>query len=326
MVDSNESTAEGDARIQSWLEIGIPDFLRHCGKIQNQLKSIGDNVPCTTDKTRLEMLKVSYDAWRSKFANGGTPFIDFKQTPFNLISRSDTASRVKARGAVCSANLVALLTAILDIKEGKTRAVSILQKLDDAFPVLFKPTFQGHRDGFEETFELAFRIRCRHLVELLADSSRRPVHLAASIFCDKITEGSANVHQLLMEGPYRQLADIDVNKDDVPGDIYQSYMKELVPRISNGSKSQIQVSLDDAYPQDALLTDLRTWALTNLKRLTASAPTLNGKFGQTQKLNRNSNDGVSESLFVDASEHLHVDSDSGSESEDVYVPEMKGPK
>ncbi|RYO86167.1 hypothetical protein DL766_001969 [Monosporascus sp. MC13-8B] len=332
MFGDSESTIERDARIRALLEIALPDFSRICGKILEQLKAIGDGMPSTTDSMRLEVLKIPYDAWRFAFTDSGIPFINLEQTSFGLLSKDDTASLAEARKAVCSGNLVSLLALIVDIRVGKRQAAPVLQDLDDAFPTLFDPTFQGRRDGIAETFDLAFRIRCRRLVDSLSAASEQPISLAARIFCDRMDEASTRARQILEDGPYKHLADVNVNEDDASREIYQKILRQLVPRLSSGDTSEIRASLDATYPQETLLSDLRSWALTSLERLTKSSPMADDKPGRPVAETRNTNassahDG-SEPPFVGAEEGAQAGSDSGSDSEsqDIHVPALKGPQ
>ncbi|RYP47509.1 hypothetical protein DL769_011310 [Monosporascus sp. CRB-8-3] len=332
MFGGSESTIERDARIRALLEIALPDFSRMCGKILEQLKAMGDDMPSTADSMRLDVLKIPYNAWRLAFTDCGLPFINLEQTSFGLLSKDDRASRAEARTAVCCGNLVSLLTLIVDIRVGKRQAAPILQDLDDAFPALFDPTFQGRRDGTEETFDLAFRIRCRRLVDLLSASSEQPIPLAARIFCDRMDKASASAQQILENGPYKRLADINVNEDDMSREIYQSRLSPLISQLSGGDKSEIRASLDATYSQEILLNSLRSWALTCLERLTKSSPMGDGKPGhpvaETRDTNESSAHDGSEPHIVDAEEGAQAGSDSGSDSEsqDLHVPALNGPE
>ncbi|RYP77777.1 hypothetical protein DL771_000874 [Monosporascus sp. 5C6A] len=328
----SESTVERDARIRALLEIALPDFSRMCGKILEQLKAMGDEIPSATDSMRLEVLKIPYNALRLAFTDSGIPFINLEQTSFGLLSKDDTASRAEARKAVCCGNLVSLLAFIVDIRVGKRQAAPILRDVDDAFPTLFDPTLQGRREGIAETLTLAFRIRCRRLVDSLSASSEQPITLAARIFCDKMDEASTSAEHRLEDGPYRHLADINVKENDVSRETYKLRMRQLIHLLSRGDKSEIRASLDATYPQEALLSNLRSWALTSLERLTKSSPMADGKPGRPVSETRNTKESSahdgSESLFVDAEEGAQAGSDSASDSDsqDIHVPALNGPK
>ncbi|RYO94411.1 hypothetical protein DL764_007845 [Monosporascus ibericus] len=328
MFGDSESTIERDARVRALLEIALPDFSRMCGKILEQLKAMGDDMPSTTDSMRLEVLKIPYNAWRLAFTDSGIPFINLEQTSFSLLSKDDTASRAEARTAVCCGNLVSLLALIIDIRVGKRQAAPILRDLDDAFPTLFDPIFQARREEIAETVNLAFRIRCRRFADSLSASSEQPLSLAARIFCDEMDEESTSAQQRLEEGPYKNLADINVNEDDVSREIYQLCLGQLISRLSRGDKSEIRASLDATYPQETLLSNLRSWALNSLERLTKSSPMADGKPGRPIAETRNTNERCAETLFVDAEEGAEAGSDSGSdsESEDFHVPVLRGPE
>ncbi|RYP53241.1 hypothetical protein DL768_001745 [Monosporascus sp. mg162] len=332
MFGDSESTMERDERIRALLEIALPDFSRMCGKILEQLKAMGDGMPSMADGMRLEVLKIPYNAWRLAFTDSDIPFINLEQTSFSLLSKDDTASRAEARTAVCCGNLVSLLALIVDIRVGKRPAAPILRDLDHAFPSLFDPTLQGRREGIAETVNLAFRIRCRRFVNSLSASSEQPISLAARIFCDKMDEASTSAQQRLEDGPYKHLADINVNEDDASRETYQSCLGQLISRLSHGDKSEIRASLDATYPQETLLGNLRSWALRSLERLTNLSPMVDGKPGRPVAETRSTNEGSahdgSEPLFVDAEEGAQAGSDSSSDSEsqDIYIPASKGPE
>lgn len=319
MLDNSESTVENDARMQALLEIGVPEFLRLCRKIRGQLKSIGDDAPSITDSIRLKTIKLPFDTWRNTFVNKDITFINIEQTPFSSISRDDAASRAKANTALCSGNLVSLLALIFDANEGKADATSFLQELDDAFPILFDPSFHDRTDSIEETFDLAFRIRCCRLVNSLAVSSSQqpPLYLAADLFCDKAHIDVDIAAGALEAGPYRQLSNINLNEDSAFHTKFRSRFKQLLSQMSSGSKSKIRATLDETFSKETIMGDLKTWAMERLEQVAVPTAASNGS---------STHEG-SELLFVDAEEDRQVDSgsDSEAESQAVHIPSFNGP-
>lgn len=323
MIDKNESTTENDARIQALLEIGIPEFLRLCRKIHGQLNAIGNDAPSITDLIRLETIKIPFNSWQRSFANDDMTFINFEETLFSSISRDDVPSRTKAETALRSGNLVSLLISTVKALSGKVdaaAALQLLQELDDAFPISFDPTFHDHKDGMEETFDLAFRIRCCCLAESLANTSSQqpPLYLTANIFCEKAHVDVDIAAETLEIGPYRQLSNINVNEDNASHEEFTSRLKQLVSQISGGSKISIRENLARTYRLDTLMPDLKAWAMKRLERVTVPATISNGS---------STHEG-SERLFVDAEEDRQADSDSESEAESqaVHIPALNGPK
>lgn len=318
MAEDNVSTAEREARLQALLEVGVPEVLRLAGNIHAQLKSMGDAVPSTADLMRLEMLKLSFDTWRNMLAKDDILFINLEQTPFNRIG-DDAASQAKAETTLCSVNLVSLLTAILKAKQGKADVASLLHELDDAFPTLFVPAIQ---DSNDETFSLAFRIRCCFLAESLAGSTLQEsaLYLAANTFCEKAHVDAESAQKTLEAGPYRQLASFNLNEDSTPREVFLKQLKQLVSQISRGGKPEFRAFLDKTYSQETLTADLKTWAMNQLEKL-VKQPVAAANESSVRK--------ESDNLFLGREEEQQNDTISDSEetqSQAIHIPAFSGPQ
>lgn len=318
MAEDTVSAAEMEARLQALLEIGVPELLRLSGSIHAQLKAMGDDLPSTADLMRLDMIKLSFDTWRNMLAQDDVMFINLKQTPFNRIGGDDVASRANAETALCSVNLVSLLTAILKAKQGKADVVLLLQDLDDVFPMLFVPTTQERNN---ETFDLAFRIRCCVLAESLAGSSQdSALYLAANIFCEKAHVDAESAQETLEAGPYRQLANVNLNEDGTPREVFHTRLKQLLSQMSHGGEPEFRAFLDETYSQETLTADLKTWAMNKLEQLIKQPVA-----ASNERSVREESDG----LFIAAEQEQQDGPDSGSEetqSQAIHIPEISGPQ
>ncbi|KAK7750464.1 hypothetical protein SLS62_007654 [Diatrype stigma] len=305
------------ARLQALLEIGVPEILRLSENIHAQMKSIGDDLPSTADLMRLEMIKLSFDTWRNMLAKDDVMFINLEQTPFNHIG-DDATSWANAERALCSVNLVSLLMAILKAKQGKADVASLIHELDDAFPVLFVPATQEHID---ETFDLAFRIRCCVLAESLAGSPQgSALYLAANTFCEQAHVDAESAQEILEAGPYRQLANVNLNEDSAPREVFHKRLRQLLSQTSHGGEPEFRAFLDETYPQETLTSDLKTWAMNKLEQLIKQPVATSSE--------RSVREG-SDDLVIGGEEEQQDGLDSDSEetqSQAIHIPAFSGPQ
>ncbi|KAI1501674.1 hypothetical protein F5X99DRAFT_382116 [Biscogniauxia marginata] len=252
--DSPESKA---ARIQDMIDFDIPKLSRWCKSMYNALGSMSIPPTSPDDRKRLAGIRKSYSAARRPFASESELYID----SFTLPEDYSPKVRASVRIAICSGNLISLLTNITDIRQGKKDSLHIFQQLDDAFPTLFDHGFRSHLDDADVTFNLAFSIRCRHLaLSLVANPSTNLFILAARIFCSERINTAKKAHQALSEGPFRELAEINVDEDTVSREAYQARMNDLVSVLSTDDRIKACQSLNQAYPEDRLLENLWSWA------------------------------------------------------------------
>ncbi|KAI1140986.1 hypothetical protein F5Y05DRAFT_294464 [Hypoxylon sp. FL0543] len=308
--DAHESPEMEAARMQDMLDFDIPKLTRWTEKLYAVLSSIGSDQPSIGDRSKLNSYRKSYNHARIPFAGNAAFFIK----PITPSQQYDPEVRAKIQAATCSANIVSLITLLMDARFGEQGLLPILEQLDDGFPTFFGAHLQTDSDT-ERYLDLAFRIRWRRLVESLAStSSAEPLELAANIFCTRPEHDSSSPREALTDGPYRQLAGIDINQDDVYHENYRVRIQQLVPKLSSGERRKAQASLDQHCPQEVILCDLQSWALEFYQQLNEKMD-----LGDVQHTNPTSGPYTrsgreqSEPLFVDGNVGIEDDSDSVSD-------------
>ncbi|KAI0838107.1 hypothetical protein F5Y06DRAFT_287579 [Hypoxylon sp. FL0890] len=309
--DAHESPEMEVARIQDMLDFDIPKLTRWIEKLYGILSSIDSNQPSVDDRSKLSSYRKSYNHARLPFADNATLFIK----PITLSQEYDPELRAKIQVATCSANIVSLLIFITDIRFGEKGLRHIFEQLDDGFPTFFGAKPRTDEKDTGKYLDLAFRIRWRRLVTSLASTSFvEPLKLAADIFCAGRGRGPRNPREALTKGPYRQLAGIDINQDDIHYEACRARIRELVSKLSSGERLEVQASLDQHCPQEIIFNDLQSWALGIYRQL-------NGLVDRGEVQHTNSTPGPytrsgreqSEPLFVDGNSGIEEDSDSVSD-------------
>ncbi|KAI1417139.1 hypothetical protein F5Y13DRAFT_202700 [Hypoxylon sp. FL1857] len=311
--DVHESHEMEVARIQDMIDFDIPKLTRWTDKLYGALSAIDNNQTSAPDRSKLNSYRKSYNQARLPFADISATFIK----PVSLSQDYEPEVRAKIQVAICSGNIVSLLAFMVDVKLGEKGLLPVLEQLDDGFPTLFNAHLQTDDTDIERYLDLAFRIRWRCLVESLASNPPvEPLKLAASIFCTRPERDLRTPREALTEGPYRQLAGIDINQDDVFYDNYRARIQELVPKLSSDDRLKLHASLDQHCPQERILNDLKSWALGLYRQLNVLVD--RGNIRHT-----NSNPGShprrgreeSEPLFVDDNARIEEDSDSASDTD-----------
>ncbi|KAI0476067.1 hypothetical protein GGR56DRAFT_452968 [Xylariaceae sp. FL0804] len=253
LEDSPEQRA---ARAQDIFDFDLPKFSKWCEKVYDVLGSMDSSVPSADAVKRLAVDKRMYDAARRPFVEEAALCIDPDSLPDEL-SPEQTS---KARITIFAGNLVSLALSVFRLRHGHEESLPTLQQLDDSFPVLFDPHFEEYSEDMkEESFGLAFQIRCRRLAETLsADPSKDCLVQAAVIFCEESVAGSKEALRVLTQGPYKQLAGISVDENIVSQEAYQNPLNGLIKRIS-GHSSEARASLDEAFPEEELYQALWDW-------------------------------------------------------------------
>ncbi|KAI2619730.1 hypothetical protein GGR54DRAFT_603452 [Hypoxylon sp. NC1633] len=253
-----ESPEMEAARIRDMLEFDIPKLMRWSATMYNVLSSIGDSRPSAEERSKLNDARKSHNLARLPFADQVTLFTE----PDNLFGKCDPVHRAMIDDANCIGNLISLLASIVDVRFAKKSSSLLLEQLDAVFPAAFNSAFRKKIAGDEKTLDLAFRIRCRRLVELVvADSSADPFQLATSVFCTQSVRGLGSARDALRRGPYKELAGIDLDQGVAFHDIFQTRIQDLVLKLASKTRFEVQSSLDQACPRETLFHDLRLWAL-----------------------------------------------------------------
>ncbi|KAI1212841.1 uncharacterized protein F4807DRAFT_414787 [Annulohypoxylon truncatum] len=320
-TEDAHGSPEMDAdKIQDMLDFDIPKLTRWSDKLYDILSSIGGSQPSVDDRIKLNSYRKSFNHARLPFANGNTLFI--KPIKLSEEYECDQGVRSKIQVAISSANLVSLLTSLLDVELEKKRPYAILEQLDDNFPAL--SVLDSHKDknnDIETILDLAFRVRCRLLIELLVSDNSIPslegyFAFATGIFCGETISDVVHARDALDKGPYRPLAGVEIGEDTHLYETYRAHVQELMSKLPFNNLSGLQASLDPKYTQVSIFCDIRSWALRIYRELNRVADQ-----GKVRPANENSRSKVlveraeSESLFVDNGDEADDDSDSASDTD-----------
>ncbi|KAI0112844.1 hypothetical protein F4814DRAFT_419588 [Daldinia grandis] len=313
--DTHESLEVDTSKIQDMLDFDIPKFTRWSGNMYDVLSSIDSKQPSVEDRSRLSSTRKSYNRARLPFADTSA----FLVKPIQFPEDHSPEVRAKIQVAISSANIISLLASIIDVTADKKGSLPILEQLDDCFPASFNLR-SPENDDTEQLLDLAFRIRCRHVVELLTDqSSIDPYQLAASIFYNQFSHAPGGSQVITGQEQYRPLAGININENSQLFESYQTRIQEVMSIISSHDRSEMESRLDQDCPKERLFSDLRSWSLDMYKQLN-SMPTDWGnaeaaKPTKGKDMHALVRGGESESLFVDDNEETRGDLDSESETE-----------
>lgn len=302
-------------RIKDMLDYDIPKLMRWCNKMYDVLPSMDSQQPDVHDLATFKSTRKSYSGARIPFSNGSPLFIKLID-----LSEYDAEVQAKVQAAICSGNLIALLTSIVEVRLGGEKPRIVFDQLDAAFPDLFNPDSdpdpKADANETARTLDLGFRIRYRRLVELLATNVPfKPTILAANMFCTQGVHDLKAARAALNNGPYSKLANIDVNTNLDHHKNCQSRIRELSSRLLSNVKVEL---LDQEHPQEELFDDLRLWALEIYERLNRPAEPGNAQVNNPAlEPDTNIGHGESEAPLVgnDDNDEVGEDSDSGSDTD-----------
>ncbi|KAI8632657.1 hypothetical protein F5Y19DRAFT_418399 [Xylariaceae sp. FL1651] len=314
----DDSYEDGATRLQDMLDFDIPKLARWCDKARAAVASLTHPKPTAEERKNFNTARRSFNAARHSFAKYDAAYIDCSS--FNL-PYHDPDAQATVQNATCSANLVSILFSVVNLQYSNEGILPFLQELDNAFPVFFDPEFLAHSGGSD----LPFRVRCRCLVEQLSsEPNSEPLILAAELFCKAspskpFPSTLEEARQRLREGPYRKLGGIDIDSDKrkTPFKVFKTQMNELITTLSLPERTEIEESLNTAYPKRELLQDLRSWSQGVYVHPNEAADGNSDPSAQPSK--RKPSDSTrleeSESLSVAEDDEAEHGSDSGSDSD-----------
>lgn len=276
--DVPEEDPEGDhddaadesvsATAQDIMDMVLPDIARCNARLLEHIKSPDGDPPTKNWWARLRFIDGLYSSARRSLAPGPDYFIDLEVLDERLpgIDHNSESFRA-ARATLCSANLVSLLKLITQVSNKRAEIRPVIEQIEDGFPVMFDAHLKHGTGIVEATYDLAFRLHCHFLMEALKDIEGNPFVMAVRVFCSE--DAPSTVKQakaMLLAGPYRDFARVDVNGQ---GDIAKKHaelMKALCSHLSrHKQRPETLRELESAYPVDDFLVDLEVWALTALE-------------------------------------------------------------
>ncbi|KAI3327392.1 hypothetical protein HD806DRAFT_550928 [Xylariaceae sp. AK1471] len=310
-IDSYEDRA---ARLQDILDFDLPKLCRWCERAYVAVASLTDPEPTAEERRNLKAAKKSFKMARRSFAEDGGAYINLSSS--DLPYQDDPDAHAIIQKAICSANLISLLLLLIDVTNSK-EFLPFLQELDDAFSIFLRSDLPAQ----SETYELAFRVRCGRLVQLLKEKRDvEPRVLATTVFCEQPANTPEEAGQRLRKGPFREFAGVYQGGDYVNSEAFEKHMNGII-NISeldtNQGKPETEEAFNALFPLDDLLKELRTWAEGMYVHVNKAAgesdhmPKEPGKGGTIDVLEREE----SESLFVAPNAEVEEESDSESESE-----------
>ncbi|ORY67720.1 uncharacterized protein BCR38DRAFT_483328 [Pseudomassariella vexata] len=285
----------------------MDDTIRSSSKLYEHIISLGARKPTDNWRSRLQYFQRTHNSVRSNFVAESEPFISSEAFERNLPYEVGTKSFLAAKKVICFANLASLLRFIVDLKYQNKPARPILEELDRLFPNMFDPFMED----ITSSFDLAFRIRCCNMVATIKDApdSNRFL-LAAASFCDDEVESPEDAQQLLLMGPFKPVANVDVNSDQD----YLLHMADIYSYLFSNTRAQMIKDLENAYPLEDLLRDLEDWLSNMFPRLYKGKAPVHTPLLATDVI-----DQEEDSMFVD--EDDNAASDSGASSDSDSEPE-----
>ncbi|KAI1803657.1 hypothetical protein F4811DRAFT_321103 [Daldinia bambusicola] len=304
---ANESLGMDAARIEDMLDFDIPKLSRRSDSMYDVLSSIDGNQPSAEDLSMLKAIRRGYNQARLPFADVSS----FLIRPIHVPEDFDLGVRAKVQVAICSGNVISLLSSIIDVMVGEKEPLTILEQLDNSFPVSFDPYSQENGDT-ERLLDLAFRIRFRHVVELLVGkSSADPRELATGVFYIQPSDASNASQELTNQEQYKPLAGIDINGNHHIYESYRARIEEIISMLSLDDRSGVESRLDQDCPKEELFRDLRSWGLDVYRQLHMPVDQENPRTAKTgqEDMHELVRRGESEPLFVQNNEEAREDSD-----------------
>lgn len=254
--NQSDSYEDKAARLQDILDFDLPKLHRWCGNTYEALSSLTHPEPTARERKNLNMAKKSFKLACLPFAEDGAPYID--PTSFDLPYPNNSGAYAAVHKTMRSANLISLLLSLVDLKHTQWAGLSFLQELDNAFATCLDSVLplEPRRQ------DLAFRVRCRRLLELLGkEPDTPPLVLAAKTFCIKPAEESEEAEQQLRKGPFRKFGGIEQGGDLTASERFRTQMDEIIAQLSSPERAETEDFLNATFPWNKLLEDLWGWAL-----------------------------------------------------------------
>ncbi|KAI1276307.1 hypothetical protein F5Y07DRAFT_139514 [Xylaria sp. FL0933] len=266
--DASDTESQDDsyedrvARLQDILDFDLPKLSRWCEKVYEVLCSLTYPEPAMEERKRLNTARKSFEMARRPFTTAGAAYIDLGTS--DLPYQDNPNAHAAIQRFTHEANSASLLLSITDLKRSKKDASSFLKELDDEHPLF--PDSDPSKQS--EYYSLAFRVRCRRLVELLKITKDEPLAVASAVFCEPPASAVEGAAQQLREGPFKMLGGVGQGGEFTLSAELKAQMNELIDKLSLPERAEIVRSLDGMFPQDELLEDLRKWAVDTYQQVT----------------------------------------------------------
>lgn len=234
----------------------------------------------------LRFHKDDFDRLYKVYAQEPDTFIDI-----DVVSQRTKSSEIRSLWeriikGVATANLANLLSDVEDLDGDPSNVLNrlpLLERIDNHFPAPFTPEGQKgldeNRDWLIEsgTVQQSFTIRTHRLIETLRGVQQiSPVRLFAKIFHEVDVDNMTDdiLGQYIETVPYKSFAGFDIN--DPAAQKYQDAISSFRSMVTEMDANAVISSLEQEYPFDLFLTDLKVWIKDFDVRVPGPARTYNG--------------------------------------------------
>lgn len=315
----NDSYEDRAARLRDVLDFDLPKLRRWCDKTYEALKSLTRPEPTAGERKNLNTVRKFFKLARRSLTEDGAAYIDLSSS--DLPYRDDPDAQAAIQKATRSANLISLLLSLADLKHSNRAILPFLRELDAMFS-----TFLDSPSTQSDSQALAFRVRCRRLVEWLSEEPEtEPLVLAAAVFCEDPASTSEEAAQRLRKGPFRTFGDVEQGGDFTSSISFKTQLNRFVDELSLTERAGIEQYVNTTIPRDELLEQLREWALDIYVRVNKEADNSNLPSCDHKKGDDNGGTAGEESerLFLGENDNLAEGSDSDLGSEHQQYHQLK---
>ncbi|KAK5632398.1 hypothetical protein RRF57_008112 [Xylaria bambusicola] len=315
VVVSSDTESQDAAyeRLQDLLDFDLPKLSRWCDRVFDALTSLTLPEPTIEQRKKLKTARKYFNLARRPLAEASTAYIDLASS--NLPYRDDPHTRQRAQKFTRKANLISLLLSIHDLNKPEHDATYFIQTLDEQFPLCLDPD-----SPYFEGYSLAYRVRCRRLIELLEEESKAdPLVVATTLFCQQPASTSEEAMERLREGPFRIFGH-EGQEGYTSSREFKTEMVDLVSKLSLPTRAEIEQTFDETYSRDELFKNLRLFAsdvyLYLNEKVDEGDPQSNSQ--KDDEVNDGDEPREQEGSFVSDDRQSNDGSDSDSSSEHEY--------
>ncbi|KAI0972004.1 hypothetical protein F4678DRAFT_430824 [Xylaria arbuscula] len=317
----DDSYEDRVAQLQDMLDFDLPKLARWCDKVYEALSSLTRPEPTAEERTRLSTARKFFKRARLPVAQDDVAYIDL--TSSDLPYQDDPGTHATVQRSTRAANLVSLLLSLTELEDSTQSISPFLQDLDDKFCLFLDPDSPDE----SEEHELAFRVRCCRLLELVREEQEtEPFILAVTLFDEPTVVTPKAVTQRLRQGPFSLGVSVEKDGGFISATEFKTDMSKFL-KLPLSSRAELESYLDDldVSPLDELLEILREWALDTYSRVIKKID--ESDLPEHDQVEGEAHDGAerkgSEDLFLSEENESNEDSDSELSSEHEEYHQLK---
>lgn len=212
----------------------------------------------------LHTLNEFFERYYKIYTMDAAPYIDIDAVSERTRSSIDEILWQRMTQAVATANLANLLSQVEDLDDDLTKAMPVLQRIDDHFPIVFTP---GGRDGLQNqnwledgaTVEQAFAIRVQRFIATL-EPGVHPLRALAMVFFNNDCDDDELLDEYLNTAEFRPFDGFDINAVEVKQlqDRIHSFRNLLTQMRPDGAIAQLRDD-ESEYNFGSFLAGLKDW-------------------------------------------------------------------